>query len=462
MIPRLHKRGTSFKGACSYILHDAGRKTSDRVLWTDTCNVFSVPEDAWFEMFATARDQAELKRQAGKDARGRKNDKPVLHYTLSWAESDNPSPEHMRETAMASLKAMKLDGHQAVMAAHKDKAHLHVHIVVNTIHPDTGMTAPLKYTKEQLSRWAEAYEKEHGLHCGQRVINNAERDRAREMSQAAALLSVGNSLEAPKKEQAPPFVPVKHRGSHRRRWYERQDVVDRMKRIRAEMEIHHKAERGATWERQKRERKELEQDCKAACDRARDHIEQQFRSQWRELYREQKKESREVERKATHPFERAVFVFRNRERLGNGKPLTLRQMLPLIRDQGKLLARMDANHEKERRSLAQAEKAAKAMVTEPILVNHEARLERLRGQQAQERKAGREAQYVQSRSISFAQAKASLRAQPYVHDIPRSVFKREQDLPAPAASSPSRAEEIRRHMEEWRKRNHGKDFGREM
>ena len=65
MIPRLHKRGTSFKGVCRYILHDAGKDTNDRVLWTETQNVVSAPEDAWFEMFATARDQALLKQQAG-------------------------------------------------------------------------------------------------------------------------------------------------------------------------------------------------------------------------------------------------------------------------------------------------------------------------------------------------------------------------------------------------------------
>ncbi|MCZ7593663.1 MAG: relaxase/mobilization nuclease domain-containing protein [Hyphomicrobium sp.] len=142
MIPRLHKRGQSFKGACGYILHDAKTTSHDRVLWTNKLNIFSHPDDAWFEMFSVARDQALIKELAGKDARGRKNTRPVLHYTLSWAASDNPSPEHMRETALSSLKALDLLGHQVLMAAHSDKEHLHVHIVVNSIHPDTGLTAP--------------------------------------------------------------------------------------------------------------------------------------------------------------------------------------------------------------------------------------------------------------------------------------------------------------------------------
>lgn len=76
MIPRLHKRGTSFKGVCRYILHDPNQETADRVLWADTLNVLSEPANAWREMHETARDQALLKQHAGKDARGRKNKTP--------------------------------------------------------------------------------------------------------------------------------------------------------------------------------------------------------------------------------------------------------------------------------------------------------------------------------------------------------------------------------------------------
>lgn len=460
MIPRLHKRGTSFKGACSYILHDAGQKTSDRVLWTQTQNVFSTVEDAWFEMFTTSRDQAELKRQAGQDARGRKNDKPVLHYTLSWAEADAPSPEHMRQTAIESLKALKLDGHQSVMAAHKDKAHLHVHIVVNTIHPDTGMTAPLKYTKEKLSRWAEAYEKEHGVHCEQRILNNEARERQRQTGLPAAMLQVGNALGKERDAQAP-LVPVK-KSPHRKRWYERKDIVDRMKRLRSEMDVGHKIIRNNTWERQKRERAALDTDCRAACMQARQYVEDHYRSRWRDLYGAQKKEARNVERQGTHPFERAVFVFVNRERLGHGQALTFRQMVRLIRDQGKLLDRLDVVHEKERRSLAQAEKYEKSKMVEPILAQHATRMARLQGQQSEERKAERGVQFAQSRSVTFAQAKESLKMVPHIHDTHRGVFKRDQDMPPPADNAPARAEEIKRHMEEWRRRNQGRDFGREM
>ena len=143
MVPRLQKRGSSFKGVCAYILHDAGKATADRVDWTATQNLVSHPEDVWFEMFETYRDSDALKEQAGRSARGRKNTTPVLHYMLSWHKEDMPSAEHMRETALSSLKALGLQDHQAVLAAHHDKDHMHVHIVVNTVNPDNGITAPL-------------------------------------------------------------------------------------------------------------------------------------------------------------------------------------------------------------------------------------------------------------------------------------------------------------------------------
>jgi len=445
-----------------YILHDADKKTNDRVLWAETQNVLSAPEDAWFEMFTVARDQAELKRRSGQDARGRKNTKPVLHYTLSWAASDNPSPEHMREAALSSLKALGLDQHQVLMAAHSDKRHLHVHLVVNTIHPETGLTDPLKYTKEKLSRWAEAYEKANGIHCEERILNNAERDQFRQIDQPTALLMVGDALAKSEKETDPPYVPVKHRGPHRQRWFDRQDIVDRMKRMRAELEVGHKTQRNVTWERHKQERNDLDRNCKAACMHARQYVEDHYRPRWRDLYRLQKKEARFVERQATHPFERAVFVFKNRERLGHGKRLTFRQMVRLIRHQDKLLDRLDAVHLKERRALAQAEKYEKSKLVEPILAKHEVTFKNLKEYQAAERSGEREAQFEASRSISFAEAKKSLRRDPYEHDTVRSIFKRDQDVRSPSPKALKRADEIKQQMEEWRKRNPGRDYGREM
>jgi hypothetical protein len=52
------------------------------------------------------------------------------------------------------------------------------------------------------------------------------------------------------------------------------------------------------------------------------------------------------------------------------------------------------------------------MLVEPILIRHQTKFDQLRSQQAAERQAERNAQFAQSRGITFEQAKASLRADP--------------------------------------------------
>lgn len=211
MIPRLQKRGKSFREACRYVLRDPQAKTSERVAWAETRNLSAAPEDAWLEMFGTYKDQARLKEAAGLDARGRKNTNPVLHYTLSWAHSDNPSAEHMRDTALDSIRALGLSDHQALIVGHSDKKHLHVHIVANTVHPLTGETAKLKFTKLDLSRWAEAYEREHGIHCEQRIENNADRETLRQL----------RANERAEGRQPSAYVPIGDRSPDRNSWLER-------------------------------------------------------------------------------------------------------------------------------------------------------------------------------------------------------------------------------------------------
>ncbi len=442
MIPKMHTRGTSFKGACAYILHDPKTTTRDRVLFNDTCNTVLDADNAWVEMFATARDQSELKKAAGQDARGRKNTKPVLHISLSWAADEKPDHDHMKSTARSALDALGLSEHQAVMAAHGDKDHLHIHIVVNTIHPLTGMTAPLKYTKERLSRWAEAYERIHGIHCEQRIENNRKRDEAVRAREASALLMNASELPA----QAPlPYVPVKYQGPNRREWFDRKEISDRMKRLRAELDLVHAPHRAALRQRQDAAFKDLQRNTRAALEHARAGVRQNYKPQWREMYRQQKRELRFVAQTATL-FERAVFVFAQRDRLGRSKPISFRTAAELIRRPSKLLARLEAVYERERRTLARTEKADLSVYHERIWQQHKVRIGKLKDEQASERTAQREDHFIATRAITLELAKASLSA----------------ESQATAANQNLQADTIKEQMHEWRKRNQDRDFGREM
>lgn len=184
MVPKLHKRGSSFKGAAAYLLHDKGRATtSERVAWTQSHNLaLDDPELCWRIMAATAMDQDRLKQQAGIKATGRKSDQPVLHLTLSWhpEEKATLTPDEMRHAAKGAIRALGAEYHQALMIAHKDEEHPHLHILLNRVNPADGRMLPSSKEKLNLSRWAEEYERDRGkIFCEERVANNEARQRGK-------------------------------------------------------------------------------------------------------------------------------------------------------------------------------------------------------------------------------------------------------------------------------------------
>jgi hypothetical protein len=134
-------------------------------------------------------------------------------------------------------------------------------------------------------------------------------------------------------------------------------------------------------------------------------------------------------------------------------------------------------------------------MTEVIWSRHKAEMTALRDRQAAERQSERDVQIDRRKSVSFEMAKASIVAEraaaprsfnripeprPAYEPAPRPErfheaqappkgmvpievqkdFQRAVDPAPPAALS--RAEQIKRDMAAWRKRNEGKDFGREM
>lgn len=193
MVPRLTKGGQSFKGAALYYLHDKRldgekvRLTADRVSWSETRNLPTTdPQRAWRMMADTASQQAALKSAAGLEQTGRKLEKPVFAYSLSWHPEENPDRAEMLRAVDASLKALGLEHHQALITAHHDEPHPHVHILLNRVSPIDGRAATLSNSKLALSRWAEAYEKEQGkIRCDERVKNNAARDQMAEFNRNA-------------------------------------------------------------------------------------------------------------------------------------------------------------------------------------------------------------------------------------------------------------------------------------
>lgn len=181
MIVKIGSKGSSFKGLATYLTHDAEKSKSDeRVAWTHTLNLTNdhVPS-AVDEMLWTARQAELLKEEAGIRAGGRPSGPDVVkHVSLNWAPDEEPTREHMIETAEDFLRHMKWEEHQALLVAHQDK-HPHAHLMINGIHPETGLKLNDSFEQRRAQAWALEYERENGrIYCEQRLLDPEQREDA--------------------------------------------------------------------------------------------------------------------------------------------------------------------------------------------------------------------------------------------------------------------------------------------
>jgi hypothetical protein len=176
------KRGSSFKGLATYLLHDVKSDTSERVGWTQSYNLNDADGDrAWRLMACTAKSAEALKAAAGEAKTGAKVHKPVYHFTLTWSGSDQVS-NGLQQTAVAeALETLKLNGHQALAVQHTDD-HPHVHVMVNLVNPENGTVPKLSYTQKNLRKWANKFEEKHGLKITQGSrLNEQKRQRGEQV-----------------------------------------------------------------------------------------------------------------------------------------------------------------------------------------------------------------------------------------------------------------------------------------
>lgn len=229
MVPNVAKSGYSFKGALAYYLHDKGAQTAERVAWTETRNLASDdPRMAMRVMIATAQRADDLKAAAGIAATGRKSTKAVYAYSLAWHpdEAGKIDRAEMMRAAEASLMAIGAEGHQAMIVAHRDEPHPHVHVIVNRVHPDTGKMLVMANDHHRLSAWALAYREARGEHlkyCPARA-EAAEKRRQnpdREQRRAYVKERFAEQAAKPREPSQGDFLAKKHaeqKERHRQEW----------------------------------------------------------------------------------------------------------------------------------------------------------------------------------------------------------------------------------------------------
>ncbi len=141
--------------------------TSDRVAWTALRNM---PDDIGVHtatriMIETAANADRLKREAGVKTTGRKATAgAVFSFSMAWHPDKEPVPgkEAMLKAVDMALKYLKASHLQAMVVCHTDTKHPHVHVMVNRVNPENGISE-LKNTRKSLQAFREDYEKQTGL-----------------------------------------------------------------------------------------------------------------------------------------------------------------------------------------------------------------------------------------------------------------------------------------------------------
>ena len=86
----------------------------------------------------------------------------VYHYVLSWRAGENPSDAQAFDAITATLTAMKMHDHQWIGAVHRNTDHVHAHVGVNRIHPETLKSVYPKRDWIILDRVCRELELKHG------------------------------------------------------------------------------------------------------------------------------------------------------------------------------------------------------------------------------------------------------------------------------------------------------------
>ena len=116
----------SFTSLGRYLVSGRDGNAEGRIAWSSARNLpTNDPELAAKIMRATASQNVRVAQ-------------PVYHLALSFDPRDIVDRAAMERVADRVLAELKLNQHQAIIVAHGDRAHPHMHILVNRVHPETG------------------------------------------------------------------------------------------------------------------------------------------------------------------------------------------------------------------------------------------------------------------------------------------------------------------------------------
>ncbi len=144
-------RGRGFGGLARYLVAGRTGEEAGRIAWVEARNLPSAhPRDAALFMRATAAEAHQVQR-------------PVYHLSLAWDPSDHVNRAQMVAVADRVLRKLGLDEHQALLVAHRDTEHPHLHLMVNRVHPETRRAWAGRHDYRALEEILRPLEREFGF-----------------------------------------------------------------------------------------------------------------------------------------------------------------------------------------------------------------------------------------------------------------------------------------------------------
>lgn len=186
-------KSQAFDETALYLAGEAEGHTTDRVLWKETRNLHTDdPRAAAAIMEATTRD---------KPSRCKK---PAYHFILAFDPEDDKAgkvnPEMMKEIADKAIDRLELQEHQALIYAHQDKEHPHIHFLVNRIHPETGKAWNRHNEGRRLLEFCGDMAREYDLNIPRDLNRDREQEREQDLEQSASI-SDGEYWQAKKESR---------------------------------------------------------------------------------------------------------------------------------------------------------------------------------------------------------------------------------------------------------------------
>ena len=63
---------------------------------------------------------------------------PIVHYVISWRDGEHPTEAQIEEVVDLLVDELGVLDHQAIFGLHADTDNIHLHVMLNRVHPDTG------------------------------------------------------------------------------------------------------------------------------------------------------------------------------------------------------------------------------------------------------------------------------------------------------------------------------------